>query len=480
MNRIESVFGRTLGALALAVLLAASCDSGPTTPERGTPGIRFVSGQSATDTILAHGTVLSVEVRDSAGKLRPHEEIWFSAASAYLGPKEQANPGIHFFEQTVVTRTDAQGRASTGVQLGAKVGPAAVIVMVPFVGMEDTARYTITAGNPARVIVAPKDSAAYAGGGYTLHAKVLDRYENPRADPVAFEAGASVQVEGNRVRAADIGRGFTVARVGSVVDTAWTSVVPRGVVAAVGNDPSSGKGGVLSFELDGSRFRLLYEGDVRHLAWHPSGSRFLFTVRDYDLFVSDMTGNARPVPEASSFNYVWGTFSADGEWIYYVKGDQVYRQPVNGGAEVRLFHGGFGYFATGNPSPSPDGTKLVYARSRFIPYEPMEVLDLSTRRTVSLGVMGRSPDWSPRGDQIAYADDGFLRLIRPDGSGVRTLAGPSGTPARGAFADPDWSPDGAWVVAWSSGPSLSLVHVESGLVLPLAFTAGMHSPAWRP
>jgi Tol biopolymer transport system component len=42
-----------------------------------------------------------------------------------------------------------------------------------------------------------------------------------------------------------------------------------------------------------------------------------------------------------------------------------------------------------------------------------------------------------------------------------------------------WSPDGQWILA--RGPvALELIHVASGLILPLGFTRSVAEPAWRP
>lgn len=66
-----------------------------------------------------------------------------------------------------------------------------------------------------------------------------------------------------------------------------------------------------------------------------------------------------------------------------------------------------------------------------------------------------------------------MLLANPDGSNSRGL--PAGVPT-GAF---DWSPDGQWLLV-SHDLKLDLVHVDSGLVLPLAWAFAIGQPSWRP
>jgi TolB protein len=62
-----------------------------------------------------------------------------------------------------------------------------------------------------------------------------------------------------------------------------------------------------------------------------------------------------------------------------------------------------------------------------------------------------SPDWSPRGDRIAYQawiESSFQVLtVGPDGSDRRVLT------SRGSNEDPSWAPDGRHLVFSSTGRS---------------------------
>lgn len=91
-------------------------------------------------------------------------------------------------------------------------------------------------------------------------------------------------------------------------------------------------------------------------------------------------------------------------------------------------------------------------------------------------VAGGWAEWAPSGEWIAYLVPDGMRVMRPDGSGTRTIG-------RGGYAPGmDWSPDSEWVIALSYERNvLELIHVQSNTVLALPFSAArMAEPAWRP
>jgi Tol biopolymer transport system component len=94
-------------------------------------------------------------------------------------------------------------------------------------------------------------------------------------------------------------------------------------------------------------------------------------------------------------------------------------------------------------------------------------------------IAGHSPSWSPTGDRIAYLDpQGYvLKVMNPDGTGVRQVGSADGSYAFGI----DWSPDGKWIVAKNARiDRIELVNATTGVALPLGFTNGMSGPSWRP
>jgi TolB protein len=98
----------------------------------------------------------------------------------------------------------------------------------------------------------------------------------------------------------------------------------------------------------------------------------------------------------------------------------------------------------GNPSPAPDGKRIVY-RTFGSSGSGLRILNLETRVTTTL-TMGYDnfPFWSPRRDEIMFVRqiDGDYEIftIRPDGTGLKRL-----TFAKGNDAHMSWSPDGEWI-----------------------------------
>lgn len=149
------------------------------------------------------------------------------------------------------------------------------------------------------------------------------------------------------------------------------------------------------------------------------------------------------------------------------------------------------------PRWSPDGQRLVYQRQDraddggststlwTIPVNGSEAAEL-TDGTTPFG----EPDWSPDGEWIVFCshpsnvEDGAstsdLYRIRPDGSAIEQLtAMPEGTRA----TQPSYSPDGAWivfVVATASGSMLAAMPSAGGDIVTVADSRNHYAyPAWQ-
>jgi Tol biopolymer transport system component len=72
---------------------------------------------------------------------------------------------------------------------------------------------------------------------------------------------------------------------------------------------------------------------------------------------------------------------------------------------------------------------------------------------------GGEIDWSPAGDQIAFAtQDGVLSVVNADGTDLRSIE----LPVPGFVSGPAWSPDGAWIlVAVDAGRGSDLYAVTA-------------------
>jgi hypothetical protein len=342
----------------------------------------------------------------------------------------------------------------------------------------------------------PKDTAAFVGSSYPLFAVVKDAHRNVRNDPVTYEAvgsAATVTATG-RVTVNAVGRALLVARSGGQADSAWVSGVPNGSMVMT-------SGSELVFtNLDGSGSRSLplpAGHFVLHPAWLPGTDDVLvlgsgWTPLSIDILRVTQSGTVtKLLPDSmmSSLGNIDGFRpGTDGRYVFLEAGrcnraNVVYRIDLRTGARERVSPRGDD--VTGNdedcwdpvdsdPSPSPDGTQVAVGDGRDPVRYVIAVIDVARHTRTGLEVAGDHPVWSPLGDLIAYHDAGTLKVIAPDGSGVRQVT-PGGLTYHRMF---NWTPDGKYlvvrrVVEWDNinGP-IEIIRVSDGMRLPLRFRVG--------
>lgn len=111
------------------------------------------------------------------------------------------------------------------------------------------------------------------------------------------------------------------------------------------------------------------------------------------------------------------------------------------------------------PAWSPDGQSLAFTRStdgrRSFHIYVMSA-DGSGVRQITHGRFDESPAWSPDGRWIAYASAGGIRIVRPNGTGSRTVRGTGVPTPHGSepYAGlPSWTPRGG--LSFSFHPEIS-------------------------
>jgi Tol biopolymer transport system component len=181
--------------------------------------------------------------------------------------------------------------------------------------------------------------------------------------------------------------------------------------AGLGRSPA----GLFTIGADGSALRRLTpnDSDIGSFEWAPDGSRIAYLDRHGALRLVRQDGTGRVLLAASSpLRHPWSlSWSPDGKAIAVLARDPAEGQqtPPNTVSGLRIF-----VVPTegGAPRRLPSGN----------------VTDL---------------DWSPRGDEIVYADGtGRERIIRTDGSKPRPFFRRPPTRGKGL---PIWSPDGTHV-----------------------------------
>ena len=470
-----------------------ACDSttGPATT------VRVVSGDRVSDTASARlPNPLVVQVVSAAGQPAAEVEVQFVVdGEARITP---AGLRFHTYVTASADTTDQHGLAQVGVGLGTYAGEDSVIVRVPALQGEAVARYTVRPGAAVGVAVLPADTAVYVDRSFRLRGSTIDRWGNPRGEPVVYAASPEVVVHGDTVTGRTIGRATVTASARGWTSDGWVSVVPRGTVVAVRQrvvGPDTLR--MVVFNLDGSAFRSF---DLPYWAnpqpdWAPSGDVFVmedggaFLGANEHLVLADSSGVRRRLIDSTA-GFVaeyYPQYSVDGSWIYFAGARpgvraELWRVRADGSGAERVGAAGDGYNGDFQPSPSPDGTRVAFARTPNCCYELLvEVLHLGTgaidtlQRPNGTPIAGIRPRWSPATDVIAYSNAGQIWLIQPDGSNERT-----GSPPGHGYGLFDWSPDGRWLVAESDAGLLYILEPATGLALPLPFTTLLSHPAWRP
>ena len=182
------------------------------------------------------------------------------------------------------------------------------------------------------------------------------------------------------------------------------------------------------------------------------------------LYLSNpLGGPPRPLPQAGEFAFS-PAFSPDGSRLAYLAKTSleevhVFVANADGSEPVQVSvvpfdDAGDAMFP---PAWAPDGTHLVhFARDDGV---WVMAADGSTQRRVA---EGWSVAWSPDGNWIAFGvhdrQDAELRAIRPDGTGLRTLATADFNSS--AFHSIGWTPDGSAILFHRDGQGVFSVDLE--------------------
>jgi Tol biopolymer transport system component len=223
-------------------------------------------------------------------------------------------------------------------------------------------------------------------------------------------------------------------------------------------------------------------GLLRDLMYHAGSARFVAeaAASAIDLWVIDTAGTRTPLMSAPlpATALRLPHPSVDGEWIYFHgtptggSGTEIWRVRWNGSDAERIGPAAAGGSIDAEPSPSPDGTKLVYRTSRDGGH--LVVRDLNTGDTLHIGgPEDRTPRWSPRADLIAVVDTaGRVAVMAPDGTARRTLA----SDRRFHIGPPTWSPDGAWLTLRNISYGLRIINVDTNEHVAVPMLADLWYP----
>ncbi len=179
-------------------------------------------------------------------------------------------------------------------------------------------------------------------------------------------------------------------------------------------------------------------------------------------------------------------WSPDGRHILYsmaVAGNtDIYRVSASGGGTPVRLTDSPGIDVGG--SYSPDGSRIVFESDRSGSQQVyvMNADGADQRRITFFGGRSATPEWSPRGDQIAFthiAGDFRIAVMTPDGRNMRRLTD--------AWHDkgPTWAPNGRIIQFFrternSGRTSIWQVDLTGGFERRLETPLGASDPAWGP
>ena len=250
-------------------------------------------------------------------------------------------------------------------------------------------------------------------------------------------------------------------------------------------------------DLDGENLRQLTtdKGIATAPAWDRPGRRLLFTsyrTRQPNLYVLDVDGGRTAAITTGPALEIGGAFTPDGsrivtsltenrdsDLVEFSTQGQLIRRLTRPNQAIDV-----------SPSFSPDGQRLAFCSDRgggpqiyVMGWNGEEAHRISFTNSSYC----TSPSWSPKGDRIAFvcrADGGFqLYIANPDGADPVQITG------GGDNEDPDWSPDGRYLVFSSTfgkrggNQNLALIRVAKNLEgtnqRQLTFGRGSDSePTW--
>jgi hypothetical protein len=278
---------------------------------------------------------------------------------------------------------------------------------------------------------------------------------------------------------------------GDVASTAtFSSGPPSGKLLAWFGQPTSSRNNLFFFNADGSGLQAITKDSLSFMGdWSPDSKSIAFrtfagkALAHSNFCIWDVaTGNSRVIVPDRMLNYP--SWSPDGERILAIDIQDSTLNVMNkdGSGFVKLLQllGDL----SGPATWSPDGRKILLgiggkelpaaSRGLYLLGADGQALKL----LVSMSAGSGSPRWSPNGSYLAYNNNGQISIVRPDGTGFKTLS----DKAAALSTPPVWSPDGQYVAFIAAGYSVVYIQRLDGSQagqFPMLFGTTGELSSWK-
>lgn len=457
VHDLSPALKRVRDALALtAAAFLSACSADSTTPVPAGPTLVIVAQPTTTDTIQARPSQpLVLEIRGVDGQPQPHVVLQFTALPSNDPKRVHEDTATvarvsdpSRYARFLIDTSDAQGRVKVLVGFGTAAGLGGLEMSVPQLGILDTFALNVRPGAPALIQFSVRDTLVSIGERFHLGASAADRVGNLISiadEPVTLTAASPIlSVAAGDVTAGAYGRGYVVARAGSLVDTARVSITGRVVWRS--------QGGILITSVDGTDTTMFLRSSNLPASAYPAyphaapgGQLVAFHSGgpNSTIFVASAS-DVRLVASADSPGFP--RWSADGQWIYFTTkrndGIGVSRMHADGSSvqQIGPAFGGAAYDAVGI---SPDGQTVVIQDG-----SSLALIDVTSGAVRRLPISCSWPQFSPDGGRIAcIATDFTVHVFNADGSNERVV----GTHQVEIIGGLDWSPDGTRLLVVGQG-----------------------------